>query len=164
MIHKTADLFGWSQARLNISTNTIYNRDGFWKLHWSKLFNSVMCSPKPGPKVVKNFKPILSNPIQIWSNRNYKIQFHQDTRMRQNLNPRPCQWLMVAILVGCSPGLEPAQNCEGSPAVVVIVYTTSHSNTWTDWQLIIIIKPRTARTLERRQHGTQTRINWFHFS
>jgi len=25
--------------------------------------------------------------------------------------------------------------------------------------LIIIIKPRAARTLERRQHGTQTRID-----
>jgi len=26
----------------------------------------------------------------------------------------------VAILVGCSPGPQPAQNCEGSPVVVVV--------------------------------------------
>jgi len=69
------------------------------------------------------------------------------------------QWRTVAILVGCSPSSQPAQNCEGSPAVVVVAYTTSHSNTWTDWQLIIIIKPRAARTLERRQHRARTRIN-----
>jgi len=27
-----------------------------------------------------------------------------------------------AILVGCSPGSQPAQNCYGSPAVVVVAY------------------------------------------
>jgi len=69
------------------------------------------------------------------------------------------QWRKVVVLVGCSPGKQPAQNCEGSPAVVVFAYTTSRSNTWTDWQLTIIIKPRAARTLERRRHGTQTRID-----
>jgi len=69
------------------------------------------------------------------------------------------QWRTVVILVACSLGSQPAQNCEGSPAVVVLAYTTSHSNTWSDWQLSIIIKPRAARMLERRQHGTQTRID-----
>ena len=28
----------------------------------------------------------------------------------------------VAILVGCSPGSQPSQNCEGSLAVVVVAY------------------------------------------
>ena len=48
------------------------------------------CSPKTEPKVAKKFKTILSNPIQIWLSRNYKIQAHQNTSMRQDLNPRSC--------------------------------------------------------------------------
>jgi len=32
------------------------------------------------------------------------------------------QWRTVAIFVGCSPGSQPAQKCEGSPAVVVVAY------------------------------------------
>jgi len=76
-----------------------------------------------------------------------------------------CQWHTVAILVECSPGSQPAQNYEGSPAVVVVAYhKRSYSNTWTDWQLIIITKPRAARTLERRQHRARTRITQFQLS
>jgi len=73
------------------------------------------------------------------------------------------QWRRVAVLVGCSPGSQPAQNCEGSPAVVVFAYTTNHSNTLTDWQLIIImiiiiIKPRAARTPERDSIGHEQEL------
>jgi len=30
------------------------------------------------------------------------------------------QWRTAAVLVGCSPGSQPAQNCEGSPVVVLL--------------------------------------------
>ena len=32
------------------------------------------------------------------------------------------QWRALAIFVGCSPGSQPAKNCEGSPAVLVVTY------------------------------------------
>jgi len=32
------------------------------------------------------------------------------------------QWRTVAIMVGCSPGSQPAQNCEVSLTVVVVAY------------------------------------------
>jgi len=32
------------------------------------------------------------------------------------------EWRKVAILVRCSPGSQPAQNCEVSPVVVVLAY------------------------------------------
>jgi len=46
------------------------------KLHWTKLFNKVICSPKSEPKVAEKFRTILLNPVQVWLSRKYKIQIH----------------------------------------------------------------------------------------
>ena len=42
--------------------DTLYNRDGFEKLHSTKILNTVICSPKTVAEVAKKFKTILSNP------------------------------------------------------------------------------------------------------
>jgi len=38
-------------------------------------------------KVTMKFTPILSNQIQIWLSRNYEIQIHQNTGIRQDSKP-----------------------------------------------------------------------------
>jgi len=39
------------------------------------------------------FKTILSNPIQISISRYYQIHSHQNTKMRQDLNPNPFMFI-----------------------------------------------------------------------
>jgi len=66
-------------------------------------------------------------------------------------------WRTVAVLVGCSPGSQPAQKCEGSPAVVVVAYHKpfEHLN-----RLAVDYSNQiTHSTLERRQGLARTRIN-----
>ena len=89
----------------------MYNPGGIEKPNWNILFNTVICSPEIEPKVVKNLQAILSNanPIQIWFSRNYKIQTHKNTKMRQYLNydPSPCSSLVFV------------RACEGQEGICV---------------------------------------------
>jgi len=50
-------------AKIRVHRGLLYNRDGFEKLDTTKLFNAVISSSKTEPKVPKQFKTILSNPI-----------------------------------------------------------------------------------------------------
>ena len=65
-----------------------------WENPLNQIFNTIICIPKTERKVAKKFKIVLSNPFQIWLIRNYKIQIHQKTRMRQDLNQNP-RWSQV---------------------------------------------------------------------
>ena len=55
----------------------------------------------------------------VWSASTEDCTSGNETRTQNALGR---QWRTVAILVWCSTGSQPAQNCEGSPALVVLAY------------------------------------------
>jgi len=68
MIHNRADLFRWSETRLNVNKHKKQSQR-----IWETLVNTVICSSKTESKVAKKFKRISSIPIQIWLSKNDKI-------------------------------------------------------------------------------------------
>jgi len=84
MIDNGANLFRWSETRLNILNKQ--NKKS-WLILWEALINTVTCSPKTEPKVAKRFERKSSIPIQIWWSKNDDIQIHQYIGMSQDLNP-----------------------------------------------------------------------------
>jgi len=68
------------------------DHDGFEKLHWTKLFNTVICCHKTEPKVAKKFKTKLSNPAQI----PYKIRIQSKLiKMLNRSNTFILSWVPV---------------------------------------------------------------------
>jgi len=75
-------------AQLN--KHTIKSRR-IWETPLNQIiqYSNLILKSQNLSKTVQKLKTVLSNPIQIWLNRNYKIQIHQNSRMWQDLNPNP---------------------------------------------------------------------------